>query len=1261
MTDRGPPSTHPGPILPNAVTPRRSPPADIRYPDDLPISARRDEILAALREHQVVIVAGETGSGKSTQLPKMCLELGRGVDAMIGHTQPRRIAARSVAERIAEELGTEVGGAVGYAVRFTDRVSDRTLVKVMTDGILLAELPRDRLLRRYDTIIVDEAHERSLNVDFLLGYLRRILPERPDLSVIVTSATIATERFADFFGGAPVVEVSGRSYPVEVRYRPLDELDGDQVQGVCDAVEELCGEGPGDILVFLSGEREIRDTTDALGRLRLDGLELLPLYARLPAAEQHRVFQPHPGRRVVLATNVAETSLTVPGVRFVVDAGTARVSRYNRRTKVQRLPIEAVSQASADQRAGRCGRVAPGVCIRLYSEDDYLARPRFTDPEILRTNLASVILQMAALGLGDVAAFPFVDPPDARSITDGLTLLDELGAVVADRPGGVARLTPAGRRLARLPIDPRLGRMILEADRRGCTREVMVIAAALSIQDPRERPADDQQAAAEHHARFADKTSDFMSYLALWEYLRDRQRTLSSSQFRRLCRDEHLNFLRVREWQDLYSQLRQLARAVGITLSATPASRDAIHASILAGLLSHLGMHDPARGDYLGARNARFAIAPGSALRRRTPRWVMAAELVETDRLRARTVAAVEPAWAERLGAHLVKRSHGEPVWDPARGAGTVVERVTLYGLPVAAGRRVPYAKVDRAGARAMFVQHALVEGDWDAPHAFLHDNAKLLDEARALEDRLRRRDLLAGDGVLFAFFDERVPAGVASGRDFDRWWARERRRRPGLLTYPPELLIDPAAAAGLDLAAFPDVWRCGGLDLDLSYVLEPGAPDDGVTVHVPLALLNQLDGAGFDWQVPGLRHELAVALVRALPKSLRRSFVPVPDVVGRALSGAGPAEGPLLAVLEERLAGLTGVRVPQDAWDLDAVPDHLRVRFSVEEEHGRVVGAGRDLDELRAPLAGRVRAAVAAAVRAGATPGSVPEEVSGLTAWTIGSLPRVVEAGPPGRVVRAFPALVDEGDTAGVRLLASEAAQARAMRAGTRRLLLRGAGSPTRALQRLLTTGAKLAIAHSRYENAGALIVDCIEAAVDELVDEAGGPAWDEPAFARLRDHVRAGLVDRAVETVERAGRVLVAGRRVEERLGAFSAPVYDDAVVDVEAQLARLLRPGFVSATTPRRLPDVARYVEAAGVRLQKLGAEPARDRERMALVRRLERELAELRATAPPDRPAGDLEEIGWMIEELRVGLFAQSLGTPRPVSAARIERAMDRLCE
>ena len=1240
------------------TTPTLSAPARISYPPDLPITARREDLLAAIRDHQVVIVAGETGSGKTTQLPKLCLELGRGAQLQIGHTQPRRIAARTVAERIATELGGALGGLVGYKVRFTDRVGADTRVKLMTDGILLAEIAHDRELRRYDTIIIDEAHERSLNVDFLLGYLKRLLPRRPDLKLIITSATIDPERFSRHFDGAPVITVSGRTYPVEVRYRPLVAEDGgedrDQTQGILDAVDELAAEGPGDILVFLSGEREIRDTAEALRdhavrRRALRDVEVLPLYGRLSAAEQHRVFSPSRGRRIVLATNVAETSLTVPGIRFVVDPGTARISRYSPRTKVQRLPIEPVSQASADQRKGRCGRVAAGICIRLYAEEDFAARPAFTDPEILRTNLASVILQMASLDLGEVADFPFLDPPDRRSITDGVRLLEELGALDAAQKQGRARLTATGRKLAQLPVDPRFARMVVEADRTRCVAEVLVIVAALSIQDPRERPAEHQQAADESHARFADPDSDFLAYLNLWRYLREQADTLSSNQFRRRCRAEYLNHLRVREWQDLYAQLRQAARSAGITPSSAPDDRQAIAVAVLSGLLSHIGLKADERNEYLGARNLRFAVFPGSALYRKPPRWVMAAELVETSRLWGRVAARIDPGWVEPLAAHLVTRSYSEPHWEPARGAAMALEKVTLYGLPIVAGRRVNVARFDPALARELFVRHALVEGDWEAPHAFLADNRRLLAEVEQLEQRARRRDLVVDDEALFAFYDARVPADVTSARHFDRWW--RRADQPVLLHLDRATLLGPAAAE-VDPADYPDLWEPGGLRLPLTYRFSPGAADDGVTVTVPLLVLNRAAGLGLDWQVPGLREELVSALIRSLPKPLRRGIVPAGDAARAVLARVDPGREPLLGALERGLRAVRGVAVPRQAWQLDQVPAHLRMQIRVVDGAGRVVGEGRDLGVLQRRLRGAQQAALASAA------GGL--ERRGLQTWDLGELPRTLTVSSGGHEVRAHPALVDEGDSVAVRLLGSAAEQEQAMWQGTRRLLLLGVPSVLRYVQGRLPNATKLALTSSPYRDLAELLGDATLAAADALLARHGGPAWDADGFRTLRESFHRELGDAVLGVLTDVGRILPFAARVTQRLDALVSPALAPAVDDVRAQLGALVPRGFVGQVGSRRLGDLLRYLRAIEVRLDTLARDPHRDRERMDAVARTHQAYLGLLGALPTSRRvAEDVRAIRWMIEELRVSAFAQAIGTPTPISEQRILRAIDQL--
>jgi ATP-dependent helicase HrpA len=1234
----------------------------LTYPEALPVSQRRDEILAAIRDNQVVVIAGETGSGKTTQLPKLCLELGRGVRGLIGHTQPRRLAARTVAERIAEELSTELGGPIGYTVRFTDHVGDDTMVKLMTDGILLAEIQRDRMLYQYDTLIIDEAHERSLNIDFILGYLKELLPRRPDLKVIITSATIDPHRFARHFGHdgepAPVIEVSGRTYPVELRYRPIVDPDDpdadpdrDQLQAIGDAVRELSALGPGDILVFCSGEREIRDATDALGKLELRNTEITPLYARLSSADQYRVFQPHTGRRVVLATNVAETSLTVPGIKYVVDAGTARISRYSHRLKVQRLPIEPVSQASANQRSGRCGRTSDGVCIRLYAEDDFDARPEFTDPEILRTNLASVILQMAALGLGDLAAFPFLDPPDRRNIADGVQLLQELGALDPEQHDERKRLTDVGRQLARLPIDPRLARMVLEASRNGSLRDVLVIAAALSIQDPRERPVDHEAAATQQHARFVDPTSDFLGYLNLWQYLRDQRKALSSNQFRKLCKAEYLNYLRVREWLDLHGQLRQIAKGLGMTPDDNPAEPDKVHTALLAGLLSHVGLKETQRNEYQGARNARFAVFPGSALYRKPPRWVMAAELVETSRLWGRIAARIEPEWVERLAGHLVRRTYSEPRWEGSRGAVLASEKVTLYGIPLVAGRPVNYGRIDPALSRELFIRHALVDGDWQTHHKFFHRNRAMLGEVAELENRARRRDILVDDETLFDFYDERVGPDVVSGRHFDSWWKKTRHEQPELLTFTREMLVN-ATAGRVSEAEYPNAWRSEGQPLPLTYQFEPGTKTDGVTVDLPLPVLGQVRGDEFDWQVPGLREELVTALIKSLPKQLRRNFVPAPDVARAVLAELPERDEPLLLALSRELRRLTGITVPQDAWQPDQVPDHLKINFRVVDEQRKTVAEGRNLAELRQTLRPKTKSVLAEAAK--------DITRTGLTDWTIGTLPRSYQQTVTGFQVTSYPALADAGATVDVRVFDTEAEQARSMWLGTRRLLLLTVPSPVKSVIRGLDNRAKLALGRNPHESIGDLLDDCVRAAVDHLMAAYGGPVWDQAGFAGLRDAVRAELGAVTFQVVDLVRQVLVVRQEVESRLADVPSFAPKASVADMRAQLKALVYRGFVTDTGLEHLADVVRYLRAVDRRLEKLQENPARDVQRTEEIAAITAEYRELVAGLPAGRADTDpVRRIRWMIEELRVSYFAQTIRTAYPVSEKRVHKAMDEL--
>ncbi|MEU1089125.1 ATP-dependent RNA helicase HrpA [Streptomyces sp. NPDC005892] len=1243
----------------------------VSYPEQLPVSQKKDVILEAIRDHQVVIVAGETGSGKTTQIPKICMELGRGVRGMIGHTQPRRIAARTVAERVAEELDTPLGEAVGWKVRFTDQVNpESTFVKLMTDGILLAEIQTDRELLAYDTIIIDEAHERSLNIDFLLGYLARLLPKRPDLKVVVTSATIDPERFARHFGDAPIVEVSGRTYPVEVRYRPLleeggEDADRDQITAICEAVDELQSAGPGDVLVFLSGEREIRDTADALGKRNLRHTEVLPLYARLSHAEQHRVFQRTPSgitRRIVLATNVAETSLTVPGIKYVIDPGTARISRYSHRTKVQRLPIEAISQASANQRKGRCGRTSDGICIRLYSEDDFLTRPEFTDAEILRTNLASVILQMTAAGLGEIEKFPFIDPPDHRNIRDGVQLLQELGALDPEEKDARKRLTPLGRKLSQLPVDPRLARMVIEADRNGCAREVMVIAAALSIQDPRERPSDKQTQADQQHARFKEETSDFLAYLKLWEYVREQQRERGSSSFRRMCKQEYLNFLRIREWQDIYSQLRTVARQMDIKVEEPTAGggipEQAVHTSLLAGLLSHIGLKDTEKNEYLGARSAKFAIFPGSSLFKKQPRFVMSAELVETSRLWARVNARIEPEWIEPVAQHLLKHTYSEPHWEKDQAAVMAYERVTLYGVPIIAQRKINFGRIDQEASRDLFIRNALVEGDWRTHHQFFHDNRKLLGEVEELEHRARRRDILVDDETLFDFYDQRIPEHVVSGAHFDSWWKHKRRDEPDALDFERSMLINEKAGA-VTKDDYPDSWRQGKLKFRVTYQFEPGADADGVTVHIPLQVLNQVTSEGFDWQIPGLREEVVTELIRSLPKPIRRHYVPAPNYADKFLDRAVPLQEPLPTTLARELQRMVGVPVTADDFDLGRVPEHLKITFRIIDERRRKVAEDKDLEALKLRLRPKARQALSQAAAATAGPSGVSIERSGLTGWTIGTLERVFETRRAGQPVKAYPALVDQGETVAVRLFDTEAEQQQAMWRGTRRLILLNIPvNPAKFASDKLTNQQKLALSRNPHGSVQALFEDCATAAADRLIAAHGGPAWDEAAFKTLYDKVRADLVDLTVRTVGQVQQILAAWQACERRLKATNSLTLVKNVADVRDQLARLVPAGFVTATGLRRLPDLMRYLVAADRRLQQMPTSVQRDTTRMEKVHEMQDEYAWLLEQLPQGRPVPqEVLDIRWMIEELRVSYFAHALGTAFPVSDKRIVKAID----
>ena len=1377
----------------NRPAPRRYEPfipEVITYPEELPVSERRDDIMNAIRDNQVVIIAGETGSGKTTQIPKMCLELGLGEKGLIGHTQPRRLAARSVAERIAEELGQKIGETVGYQVRFTSEVGEHSAIKLMTDGILLAEIQNDKLLRRYSTLIIDEAHERSLNIDFILGYLKRILPQRPDLKVIITSATIDPERFARHFSPSyvpgkgivdenlsdeereiaeailpddapPIIEVSGRTYPVEIRYRPLEgeedaylddeevAEDRDPTDAILDAIKELSKEAPGDILIFFSGEREIRDAKDAIEAMVLKSprlnYEVLPLYARLSLAEQHRVFSPGTRPRIVLATNVAETSLTVPGIKYVIDTGTARISRYSARTKVQRLPIERISQASANQRSGRCGRVSDGIAIRLYSEEDFNSRPEFTDPEILRTNLAAVILQMIAIGVvrepGDISRFPFVQPPASRAINDGVNLLRELGALTerTRRKGrggnNSATLTAIGRAMAAFPVDPRLARMIIEGGRRGCAKEMMVLAAALTIQDPRERPADVRAEADVMHARFVDDTSDFSSFLLLWDYINEQQAALSSSQLRKMCHREFINYLRIREWQDLFAQLREMGRTANIHASGgrdinASAHEVDIHKSLLTGLLSHVGVKEEREKDskgrtrgpreYLGARGTKFAIFPGSGLFKKGPDWVLSAELVETSRLWARTNAAIEPQWIEEVGKHLISVQYSEPHWSLSSGAAVAYAKGTLFGLTIYADRPVQYARVDAAAAREIFIQSALVEGQWHTQHKFYLRNQRALAEVEELEARLRRRDLRVDDSVLFAFYDARIPAHVTDVRAFDKWWKQARLEDDNFLDFNPEKLINEEAA-DYDDSQFPRQWvqrtDSGELTLDLRYEYAPtagvggarteAAKRDGVAVQVPILFLNQLSPEPFRWQIPGLRHELVTALIKSLPKAIRRNFVPAPDVARAACAALeedySPATDELLPSLALVLRRLRGVVVEPEAFNWDAVPEHLKMGFQVRNARNKILGEGKDLRALQQQLHKEIRSALADSLGASdeamakmvalaqggsgssggssnagspARPGTAKgaknpgtqaeasasggvREVTGLTAFPAdmfpdGAIPRKVQRVIATQAVNGYPALVDEGSSVGLRIFPTEAEQLHAQRRGIIRLLQLQVPSPVRYVSEHLSHKEKIVFTQNPHGSIDELIRDCTVAALDHLVPHT--PIFTHAEYSELYEHVRAELIETVFDVTKLVAEILSEATALKKAIKKATSLTTMHAVSDVKAQMENLVYPGFVAQTGYDQLVHLPRYLKAAQVRLTKLGPNLHRDNQLMLTVQDLEDSYDNAVKSLPAGTIVPDaLRRVNWMIEELRVSFFAQELGTAYTVSEKRIAKA------
>ncbi|MCG6940424.1 MAG: ATP-dependent RNA helicase HrpA [Thiohalocapsa sp.] len=1262
---------------------RRAAVPSIHYPPELPVSERRDEVARLIREHQVVILCGETGSGKSTQLPKICLDPalalgdggGRGIFGRIGHTQPRRIAARSLASRVSQELGTELGAAVGYKVRFHDRVHPETSVKLMTDGILLAELQQDRLLTEYDTLIIDEAHERSLNIDFLLGYLKQLLPKRPDLKLIVTSATIDPERFARHFGGgaggaAPIIEISGRTYPVDVRYRPpqessAGERDDAMQQAVSDAVAELAREGRGDVLVFLSGEREIRETAETLRKHHPPSTEILPLYARQGPGEQAKVFQQHGRRRVVLATNVAETSLTVPGIHYVVDPGFARISRYSHRSKVQRLPVERVSRASADQRKGRCGRVAAGICIRLYDEDNFQARAEFTEPEIRRTNLAAVILQMKLLGFGDIETFPFIDPPDSKLISDGYRTLEELAAL--DKDGS---LTDLGRKLARLPVDPRIGRMLLAAADYHCLREVLIVAAALSVQDPRERPLEQRQSADEIHATFNHPDSDFLAFLNLWRFLEQERKRLSRRKFQQLCRQHFLSWNRVQEWHDVHAQLREQLQELGrrgeFTENDAEGTFEEIHRALLAGLLSNIGLKDEQR-EYQGARGGHFHIHPSSGLFKAGPKWIVCAERVETTRDYGRIVAKVQPGWIEQAGAHLLKRSYAEPHWQSERGYVGAYETVTLFGVTLAARRRVNYGPINPAEAREVFLRFGLAAGDFDTRAPFWRHNQALIESVHHLEAKSRRRDILVDEEAIYAFYAARVPAGIYSKPQFEQWLRKVTRTDPKLLHMR---LADVLArdAAEVTRERYPDSLRVGATDLPLEYHFDPGHRADGVTLVLPLALVNQVSPERLDWLVPGLLAERITAMLRGLPKSVRKSFVPIPETAERVAARLQPSDRPLIQAVAEELKGLTGVHVPEDAWDLSALPAHLRMKVRLVDAGGRPVASGEDLVALKRKHGGD---ATAAALTQPDKSGDAIER-DGITRWDFGTLPAHVDRTVGGRGggirLRGYPALVDQGDSVAIRVLDAEHSAARAMRAGLRRLVMLTLGQGMRYLRRNLPGLDRMRLQYAKAPRSVAqpdatagkggdppdLADELIALILDLTFTEGRPPVRDQAAFDARLAECKGRLMPTAGEVCTLAGRILDAYQALRKRLAGITQVNWMPSVLDLRQQLDALVFRGFLQQVPFERLREYPRYLKAAEQRAEKLIHAAGRDQQRLRELTPLLEQLRERQAAArAADRDDPRLEEIRWMLEELRVSLFAQQLGTAYPVSVKRIQ--------
>jgi len=1230
---------------------------NIDYPD-LPVSDKKDDIKALLEQHQVVIIAGETGSGKTTQIPKMCLELGRGRAGMIAHTQPRRLAARSVANRIAEELQTEIGSTVGFKVRFSDQVSDNSLVKLLTDGMLLAEMQQDKFLNQYDTIIIDEAHERSLNIDFLLGYLKRILPKRPDLKVIITSATIDPQRFSKHFYNAPIVEVSGRSFPVEIRYRDFieEQTASDQIEAIGLAVDELFSNGNGDILVFLSSEREIRETQQALQKRQYRSTEVIPLYARLSASDQQKIFHPKGQRRIVLSTNVAETSLTVPGIKYVIDTGFVRMSRYSHRLKVQRLPIEPISQASAKQRAGRCGRTSNGICIRLYSEQDFLSRDEFTDPEITRTHLSSVILQMLSLGLGEISKFEFIEQPQEKFINDGIRLLQELQAVTQHK--GSLSLTPQGRNMAKLPLDPKYACMLLAAKEGDCVQEVMVITAGLSVQDPRERPHDQQQKADLAHAEFADKNSDLLSLLNVYQAFKHQQQSLTQNQLRKWCTQHFIHFQRMREWQDIVHQVKHMLVAADLRLNKEEADYKNIHIAIATGLLAQLGIKDTNR-QYLGARNSQFKIFPGSSVFSSQPKWIMAAELVETSQLYARQVAKIDVEWIESISGHLSKHNYVEPHWSKKRGAVLAYMNSLLFGLPIVSRRLINYSHVNMSEAQTLFIRHALVENDTKLNYAFLRNNQALIEDIELLEKKTRRRDILVDEEDLVNFYQERLPEHVCSEASFKKWWQKTASKHPELLNFEKHQLLKRDTKDVND-QDYPDVWQQNHLLLPLEYQFEPNQTYDGVCVKIPLEQLNQLQNIGFDWLVPGMRHELIVALIKSLPKKLRRNFVPAPDYANACilelsmLDKKGQTQS-IAQALANKLFRMSGVKVEPDDFDISSLSSHLLFNFAIIDENGQQLAISKSLPALKQDLQGKLESTLEKVA-------SNDIEQQNIETFTVEHLPEVYTNKQNGFEVKAYPAFSVNKGQIDISLFTSQEEAHQRHKEAIVRLIKNNVPSPVKYLQAKLPNKAKLSLYFNPFGQIKLLIDDIIDAAIHSILESEVGEVdiREQDTFKKATDIVRMELNEHALQIAQQVESGLAIANKIQKHCKGSIAINIINNVSHIKHHLNELVFKGFVYTIGAQGLPDWNRYLKGLLQRCEKLKVDPNRDRLNQIEVDKAANAIADKKQKFEKElRDTREFDELYQMLEEFRISLFAQQLGTKYPISYKRIANKLDEI--